>query len=78
MPSLAQTTELPVYQISVSGFLDDSWSSRLGGMSFDHQLISDKTITTLTGQLTDQAALNGVLNTLFNHQLEVLSVVKIK
>ncbi|MFY0628199.1 MAG: hypothetical protein JXR07_18010 [Reichenbachiella sp.] len=72
------TESSAIYQISVSGFLDASWSTRLGGMSFDHQSISDNTITTLTGEIIDQSQLNGVLNALFNHRLEVLSVLKIK
>ncbi len=61
-----------IYQIPISGFLDASWSTRLVGMSFDCQSISNNTIIILTGELIDQPQLNGVLNTLFNHRLEVL------
>jgi hypothetical protein len=63
------------YQISVQGRINPTWSDRLEGMTID--LIKgegDSPVTTLAGELSDQAALFGVLNTLYNLHLPVLSV----
>ncbi len=58
------------YRICVQGCLDESWSERMAGL--DVQSTSET--TTLTGSLPDQAALSGVLNTLYDLQLPVVSV----
>ena len=66
---------LSMYRIRVAGKLDPSWSSRMEGMTFSSS--ADKTgmkITTLEGALSDQSALSGVINTLIDLQLRVLSV----
>ncbi len=63
------------YWIQVQGILDERWSDRLGGMiisTADQE--SEAPITTLAGLLLDQAALSGVLNTLFDLRLPLLSV----
>ena len=63
------------YKISVLGFIDDSWSDRLGGMSIEAALSADKTpITFLEGSVTDQAELIGVVNSLYQMRLILLSV----
>jgi hypothetical protein len=62
------------YEIRIKGYLEDSWSDRLGGMTI--LTSKDKAgamITTLCGQLPDQAALFGVLNALYDMRLPVLS-----
>ena len=63
------------YRIKVQGTLDEKWSKRLGGMSvtIDH-MEKQKPVTTLEGCLRDQAALAGVLSTLYELHLPVLSV----
>jgi hypothetical protein len=63
------------YQIRVQGRLGASWSDRLEGMTIsmgspDHGSM----VTTLEGSLPDQAALAGVLNTLYELHLPVLEV----
>ena len=65
-----------VYHIQVQGLLDPEWSTRLSGLAIQSQAFkSDKMpITTLSGQLRDQAALFGVLNTLYDLRLPLLSV----
>lgn len=61
------------YQIRVRGSLDASWSERLGGMRIDESQRPDGVLeTTLVGRLADQAALSGVLNTLYELHLPVL------
>ena len=61
--------------IQVAGYLDESWSTRLGGLEIT---ISDPDenarIATLSGSLIDQAALFGVLKTLYDMRLPLLSV----
>ena len=53
------------YQIHIQGKLDSSWSSRLAGMSIVTTVGRNAApLTTLQGELVDQSALLGVLNTL--------------
>ena len=64
-----------VYRISVGGRLEPDWSDRLEGMTIcvtGEKGSSEKTV--LEGRLPDQAALSGVLNTLYELHLPVLSV----
>lgn len=63
------------YRIRVRGELDDRWAARLGGMTITSECgEADKTVTTLEGCVRDQAELSGVLNTLYELHLPVLSV----
>ena len=63
------------YRICVQGYLDASWSGRLGGMTITATNQVDKApVTTLSGRLLDQAALFGVLNALYDLHLPLLSV----
>ena len=63
------------YRIRVQGRLDDTWADRLGGMVITADTTADKPpVTTLVGHMTDQAALSGVLNTLYELHLPLLSV----
>ena len=63
------------YRIRVRGFLDESWSERLGGMYITTSNRGDrKTVVTLVGRMQDQAELSGVLNTLYELHLPLLSV----
>ena len=65
------------YKISVAGFLEESLSDRLCGLSINN-ITSDqrtgKPVATLTGRLADQAALFGVLNALYNMRVPLLTV----
>jgi hypothetical protein len=65
------------YKISVIGFLDENMSDRLGGLAIlntNPDQCADAPIVTLTGKLTDQAALFGVLNSLYNMRMPLLAV----
>ncbi len=67
------------YQIIVQGRIDASWSDRLEGMTIWNAAgESNEPVTTLMGELSDQAALAGVLNSLYELHLSVLSVVRLK
>ena len=63
-----------VYRIRFEGRLDPSWSDRLGAMAIELDESGPRPITTLTGRLVDQAALAGVLNTLVDLHLTLISV----
>lgn len=63
------------YRIRVVGGLDTGWSDRLAGMAIETVVVGGRTrITTLSGNVMDQAALTGVLNTLYELHLPLLSV----
>jgi hypothetical protein len=63
------------YCIRVIGYLDESWSDRLGGLHITKSSPKDQgTVTSLVGQLRDQAELSGVLNTLYEMHLTLRSV----
>ena len=63
------------YQISVQGRIDPASSDLLGGMTITPATAEEGLpVTTLEGDLRDQAALAGVLNTLYELHLTVLSV----
>lgn len=63
------------YQIRVQGILAASWSARLEGMALSVTESGDAfAVTTLVGELPDQAALTGVLNTLYELHLPLLLV----
>ena len=65
-----------VYEIKVPGELNASWSDWAGGMEIS---VSDEGegpwVTTLTGSVVDQAALQGLLRRLYSLGLPLLSVV---
>jgi hypothetical protein len=63
-----------MYVILVQGALESSWSERLSGMSITVFDGPDGPCTTLAGVLIDQAALQGVLKTLYDLGLPVLSI----
>jgi len=73
--ALPTMKEPAIYRIRVRGHLDPKWSERLEGMNITEVRHSDKgNETILVGRLADQAALAGVLNTLYEQHLPVLSV----
>jgi hypothetical protein len=64
------------YQISVQGRIDPDWAGLLAGMTI--RMTTKKAclpVTTLEGELSDQAALLGVLNSLYELHLPVLLVL---
>jgi hypothetical protein len=63
------------YQISIQGSLDAEWSDRLGGLSIvTTPAAGGRPVTTLTGEVVDQAVLLGVLNALYDLRYPLLSV----
>lgn len=67
------------YRITLKGGLDPSWSDWLNGFEISAGAAADGTcITTLTGAITDQAALRGVLTRIWDLNLEVTSVNRVQ
>jgi len=67
-----------IYQIRVAGVLDKSWSNRLANMQVSLEDGSGrKNIYSLIGKLKDQAELNGILNSLYDLHLTIISVGKL-
>jgi len=63
------------YLIRVTGHIDDSLFERLGGMVITRAFTADsRPLTILVGRLSDQAALSGVLNELYEMHLPLLTV----
>ncbi len=66
------------YQITVEGKIDASWSNWLCGMRIVSRKEADGVIvSTLSGDLTDQAALRGLLNRLWDLNLVVRTVQQV-
>jgi hypothetical protein len=60
-----------VYEIRIEGHLDPSWSDWLEGMTIT-PLAGGETL--LRGEVTDQAALHGILNRIRDMNLKLLAV----
>jgi len=72
------TGELPTYRIRVRGVLGRECSDRLGGMEVTVWEDAGGTpFAELTGQLTDEAALMGVLEHLYTLRLPVDGVERV-
>ena len=63
------------YRIEVQGYLRPDWSDRFGAMQiFAPPPEADNAVTVLKGHVSDQAELAGILNTLYELHLPLLSV----
>jgi hypothetical protein len=63
------------YRIRVQGHIGSDWDDRFGGMTLTRETMAEDLKTTiLLGHLPDQAALSGVLNTLYDLHLPLLKV----
>jgi hypothetical protein len=75
MEKMTRATDMPCYQIHVQGVLDPQWSNCLGGLDISvREQPAQPRVTVLTGPLADQAALQGVLDTLFMLNMPLLLV----
>ena len=63
------------YRIRVQGGLDVRWSERLGGLEMTVSHLGQQgAVTTLLGPVRDQAELIGIVNSLYDLRLPLLSV----
>lgn len=66
------------YRIRVRGGLDPKWADCLGGMSISTDEQEEiGIVTTLFGQVPDQAALFGILNVLYDLHCSLLLVERV-
>lgn len=64
-----------VFYIEVKGKVDKSLSESLGAMKISHHMRGDKTIVSrLEGEILDQAALFGIMNTLYEMRFPVIII----
>jgi len=69
-----ENAEVEKYRIGVKEHLDPSWSEWLGGWTI---LPQEDDGTILTGTVTDQTALQGILNKLYAMNLALLFVERV-
>lgn len=68
-------TRAATYRIRVATVLGEEWSGRARGMSVSvHHSETEDCHTELIGELSDEAALMGVLEALYDHGARLLSV----
>ena len=65
------------YQITVQGKVDKVFIKSFTGMKVIHTHIKNKELSTITGEVMDQAALSGIINFLIDSRFSVESIVKI-
>lgn len=64
-----------VYRIELQGAVEQHWAEDLGGMEIQcTSREGEPPVTTLTGELADQAALAGLLNLVYNLGFPLISV----
>ena len=68
-----------IYQISVQGFLDEGRADWFDGITIEPQVDAEgMSVTWLTGEVVDQAALHGLLRKLYDLGLLLLSIKRIE
>jgi hypothetical protein len=72
-----ETDSPATYLIRVRGELEPEWSDRLGGMRIRITYGGVRPTTELRGTLADQTALAGVLTTLYQLGLPIISVERV-
>lgn len=66
------------FQIIVKGWVKESWSKWLGNLSIDPKLDDQlRQITILTGNVSDQSALRGLMNQIWDLNLVIISFQQI-
>lgn len=62
------------YRIQIQGYLGQHWSASMAGLTISVTVERDQSVTTLSGEVLDQAALMGVLNGLYGMGYPLLTV----
>ena len=71
MSKKKEETAGQVYKIKLAGHLDESWTDWFHGMKFSYE--PDNT-TIISGEITDQSALHGILKKIRDLDLTLLAV----
>jgi hypothetical protein len=67
------------YQIRVQGWISERWANWFDGVTMAYEgTETDSPITTLTGPITDQAALRGLLTKIWDLNLTLISVARVE
>lgn len=67
------------YRILVEGELDSEWCHRLGDLTIDTTIVGDGVPqTTVSGRFADQAALHGLIDTLYGLHLPIVRIEQIE
>lgn len=73
-----ESTDRPVrYEIRVAGILDSSWSDWFEQMTISTEESGGRTITAFSGPVVDHAALHGILNKIWDLNLDLISVAQV-
>ena len=75
MNSQLQPDNAACYRIKVQGTLSSNWSDYLGGLDISVKNEHGSLHTILEGELLDQAALMGVIDSLYNLGYMILEIV---
>jgi hypothetical protein len=68
-----------IYQIKIKGLIDKNKTNYLADMQITYEhLEDDKPVSILIGKLKDQSALSGILNSLYDLHMPVISVKILK
>jgi hypothetical protein len=65
-----QNNASPIYEICLRGELSPAWTNWFAGFNIS----SDSGFTWLTGPITDQSAMNGLLRKILDLELPILSI----
>ena len=65
------------YQITLEGSLDDCWADWFAGLTMTTTRQRDGDVTVLTGPVSDQAALRGLLNQIWDFNLAIITVERL-
>jgi len=64
-----------IYKIKVEGVLKENWVDKFQGLKIRNESSSSgKSVSVLYGKINDQSALSGLLNTLYDYNMTILSV----
>ena len=67
------------YRICIQGTLDKNWSDYCGGMTIEHERDAHHhAVTVMTGRLSDQSALVGILTSLHDIGCPILSMERME
>jgi len=76
MPGCEKNQKITVYQITIQGNLDTSWSNWFNWLESSYR--EAEHCTTLTGPIADQAELRGILNKLWDLNKSIISVFQLQ
>ena len=74
MDQLPKVTQPATYSIRIAGRVNDGWSDFMSDLEQAFEREKGVTITNITGRVTDQAALHGMLEHIRDLNLTLLSV----